>query len=230
MSIWDVLIIAAICLAIFRGYFKGLCHRLSGWVGMVVALCVASFGVSSTDSLISRVFDVNGEEKVASWLQDYFSTRVAANPTNQLESLKQWAANLFLPDALKENLYNAIDSSADEIYVSIYDQVARVMAGPLWHLLCIIIGTIVCYALLVLIGEVCGVFVRRFHVSMIIDRFLGAIASGFLITIPIAIFTAICVFTVPENAGWLGRALHNSFMGPTLMQAVETLIRGGLFF
>ena len=230
MSIWDVLIIAMICLAIFRGYFKGLCHRLSGWVGMVIALCTASFGFNVTNDLIASTFHVDGESKVSEWLQEYFAGRVAANPNNQLESLKQWAANLFLPDTLKENLYNAIDTSADEIYVSIYDRVARVMAEPIWHLICIIFGAMVCYALLVLIGEVAGIVVRRFHVTTVIDRFLGAIASGFLITVLIAIFTALCVFIVPDSAGWLGRALHNSLMGPTLMQAVEAVLTGGTFF
>lgn len=230
MSMWDILIIAAVCLAIFRGYFKGLCRRLSDWVGMTIAFIAATFSISSMDAFVANTFGINGKEKIAEWLEGYFETRVASNPDNQLESLKQWIANLFLPDALKENLYTAVDDSTGEIYVSIYNQVARILADPIWHLVLLILGTIVIFALLILIGELVGVPVHRFHISSIIDRFLGAIASGFLVMIVIGIFTSIAVFIVPESAGWLGRALHQSFMGPVLGQAMDVLIKGGIFF
>lgn len=230
MSMWDILIIAVICLAIFRGYFKGLCRRLTDWVGLVIAFIAATLGVSSLDAFVTNTFHVNGKEEISEWLEGYFASQVASNPNNQLESLKQWVGNLFLPDSLKESLYSTIDDSASEIYVSIYNQVARVLADPLWHVVLIILGTIVFFALLILIGEVCGIFMCRFSVTTIIDRFLGAIASGFLVMVVIGIFTSIAVFIVPESAGWLGRALHGSFMGPVLTQAMDVLLKGGVFF
>ena len=230
MSVWDILIIAVVCLAIFRGYFKGLCRRLSDWVGMVIAFVGATFSVNGLDSFVSNTFGVNGKEEIREWLEGYFASQVSSNPNNQLESLKQWVGNLFLPDSLKESLYGTIDDSASEIYVSIYNQVARVLADPLWHVVLIIIGTIVFFALMILIGEVCGIFVRRFNVTVIIDRFLGAIASGFLVMVVIAIVTSIAIFIVPESAGWLGRSLHSSFMGPVLNQAMDVLLKGGVFF
>lgn len=230
MSLWDIVIVLAVCLAIFRGYFKGFCRRLSDWVGMVIAGCVACLSVNSMNAFVTATFGVDGQSKLAQWLEEFFATRVASNPDNQLESLKQWVANLFLPDALKENLYNAIDDSAGEIYVSIYEQVARALSDPLWHLVLIVVGTMVFFALLILVGELLGIVMRRFHVTMVIDRFLGAIASGFLMMIVIGLFTAICVLIVPEASGWFGRALHNSLMGPILNQAIDGLIKGGLFF
>lgn len=230
MSMWDILIIAMICLAIFRGYFKGLCRRLSDWVGMTLAFTGATLGVDQLNGFVSGTFGINGANKISTWLEEYFASQVAANPDNQLESLKQWIGNLFLPDSLKENLYSAVDGSASEIYVSIYNQVARVLAEPIWHMVLIILGTIVFFALLILIGELLGIVVHRFHVSTIIDRFLGAIASGFLVMVIIGIFTSIAVFIVPESAGWLGRALHQSFMAPILGEAMDVLLKGGIFF
>ena len=133
MSMWDVIIIAVVCLAIFRGYFKGLCRRLSDWVGLVIAFVASTLSVSHIDGFVSGTLGVDGRSKIGEWLESYFASRVSANPDNQLESLKQWVGNLFLPDTLKENLYGAIDDSASEIYVSIYNQVARVLADPIWH-------------------------------------------------------------------------------------------------
>ncbi len=230
MSMWDVIIIAVVCLAIFRGYFKGLCRRLSDWVGLVIAFVASTLSVSHIDGFVSGTLGVDGRSKIGEWLESYFASRVSANPDNQLESLKQWVGNLFLPDTLKENLYGAIDDSASEIYVSIYNQVARVLADPIWHVVLLILGTIVFFALCILIGEICGGLVRRFTVTQVIDRFLGAIASGFLVMVVIGLFTSIAVFIVPESAGWFGRALHQSFMGPVLGQAMDTLLKGGIFF
>lgn len=230
MSMWDIIIIAVVCLAIFRGYFKGLCRRLSDWVGLVIAFVASTLSVSHIDGFVSGTLGVDGRSKIGEWLESYFASRVSANPDNQLESLKQWVGNLFLPDTLKENLYGAIDDSASEIYVSIYNQVARVLADPIWHVVLLILGTIVFFALCILIGEICGGLVRRFTVTQVIDRFLGAIASGFLVMVVIGLFTSIAVFIVPESAGWFGRALHQSFMGPVLGQAMDTLLKGGIFF
>ena len=230
MSMWDVIIIAVVCLAIFRGYFKGLCRRLSDWVGLVIAFVASTLSVSHIDGFVSGTLGVDGRSKIGEWLESYFASRVSANPDNQLESLKQWVGNLFLPDTLKENLYGAIDDSASEIYVSIYNQVARVLADPIWHVVLLILGTIVFFALCILIGEICGGLVRRFTVTQVIDRFLGAIASGFLVMVVIGLFTSIAVFIVPESAGWFGRALHQSFMGPVLGQAMDALLKGGSFF
>lgn len=230
MSMWDVIIIAVVFLAIFRGYFKGLCRRLSDWVGLVIAFVASTLSVSHIDGFVSGTLGVDGRSKIGEWLESYFASRVSANPDNQLESLKQWVGNLFLPDTLKENLYGAIDDSASEIYVSIYNQVARVLADPIWHVVLLILGTIVFFALCILIGEICGGLVRRFTVTQVIDRFLGAIASGFLVMVVIGLFTSIAVFIVPESAGWFGRALHQSFMGPVLGQAMDTLLKGGIFF
>ena len=156
MSMWDVIIIAVVCLAIFRGYFKGLCRRLSDWVGLVIAFVASTLSVSHIDGFVSGTLGVDGRSKIGEWLESYFASRVSANPDNQLESLKQWVGNLFLPDTLKENLYGAIDDSASEIYVSIYNQVARVLADPIWHVVLLILGTIVFFALCILIGEICG--------------------------------------------------------------------------
>ena len=197
MSMWDVIIIAVVCLAIFRGYFKGLCRRLSDWVGLVIAFVASTLSVSHIDGFVSGTLGVDGRSKIGEWLESYFASRVSANPDNQLESLKQWVGNLFLPDTLKENLYGAIDDSASEIYVSIYNQVARVLADPIWHVVLLILGTIVFFALCILIGEICGGLVRRFTVTQVIDRFLGAIASGFLVMVVIGLFTSIAVFIVP---------------------------------
>ena len=230
MSMWDVIIIAVVCLAIFRGYFKGLCRRLSDWVGLVIAFVASTLSVSHIDGFVSGTLGVDGRSKIGEWLESYFASRVSANPDNQLESLKQWVGNLFLPDTLKENLYGAIDDSASEIYVSIYNQVARVLADPIWHVVLLILGTIVFFALCILVGEICGGLVRRFTVTQVIDRFLGAIASGFLVLVVIGLFTSIAVFIVPESAGWFGRALHQSFMGPVLGQAMDALLKGGIFF
>lgn len=230
MSMWDVLIIATVLLAIFRGYFKGLCRRLSDWVGLVAAFLIATFSITRLNEFISGTFGINGRDKISEWLESYFESQVSSNPNNQLESLKQWVGNLFLPDSIKESLYTTVDDSATEVYVSIYNQVARVIADPVWHLVLILVGTIVAFATLILIGEVCGIFVRRFGVSTVIDRFLGAIVSGFLVMIVVAVFTSIAVFIVPDSAGWLGRALHESFMGPVLTKAIDTLIKGGIFF
>lgn len=230
MSMWDVIIIAVVCLAIFRGYFKGLCRRLSDWVGLVIAFVASTVSVSHIDGFVSGTLGVDGRSKIGEWLESYFASRVSANPDNQLESLKQWVGNLFLPDTLKENLYGAIDDSASEIYVSIYNQVARVLADPIWHVVLLILGTIVFFALCILIGEICGGLVRRFTVTQVIDRFLGAIASGFLVMVVIGLFTSIAVFIVPESAGWFGRALHQSFMGPVLGQAMDALLKRGIFF
>ena len=188
MSMWDVIIIAVVCLAIFRGYFKGLCRRLSDWVGLVIAFVASTLSVSHIDGFVSGTLGVDGRSKIGEWLESYFASRVSANPDNQLESLKQWVGNLFLPDTLKENLYGAIDDSASEIYVSIYNQVARVLADPIWHVVLLILGTIVFFALCILIGEICGGLVRRFTVTQVIDRFLGAIASGFLVMVVIGLF------------------------------------------
>ena len=107
---------------------------------------------------------------------------------------------------------------------------ARVLADPIWHVVLLILGTIVFFALCILIGEICGGLVRRFTVTQVIDRFLGAIASGFLVMVVIGLFTSIAVFIVPESAGWFGRALHQSFMGPVLGQAMDALLKGGIFF
>ena len=230
MSMWDVILIAVICLAIFRGYFKGFCRRLCDWVGLIIAFVASTLSVSRIDGFVSGTLGVDGRSKISEWLESYFASQVSANPDNQLESLKQWVGNLFLPDSLKENLYSAIDDSASEIYVSIYNQVARVLADPIWHVVLLILGTIVIFALCILVGELCGGLVRRFTVSQVIDRFLGAIASGFLVMVVIGLFTSIAVFIVPESAGWFGRALHNSFMGPVLSQAMDVLLKGGIFF
>lgn len=230
MSMWDILIIAVILLAIFRGYFKGLCRRLSDWVGLIAVFLISVASVGLMDGFISNTFGVTGRDKIREWLESYFESQVSSNPNNQLESLKQWVGNLFLPDSIKGNLYNTINDSATEVYMSIYNQVARVIADPIWHLVLIVLGTIVFFALLIFIGEICGIFVRRFGVTTVIDRFLGAIASGFLVMVVVAIVTSLAVFIVPESAGWLGRALHGSFMGPVLTQAMDTLIKGGIFF
>ena len=90
MSMWDVIIIAVVCLAIFRGYFKGLCRRLSDWVGLVIAFVASTLSVSHIDGFVSGTLGVDGRSKIGEWLESYFASRVSANPDNQLESLKQW--------------------------------------------------------------------------------------------------------------------------------------------
>ena len=157
MSSWDIILIALSCLAIFRGYFKGLCRRLSDWVGLVLAAFLAGFNISRLDALFQNTFHVDGRDSLAEWLEAYFTARVASNPNNQLESLKEWVANLFLPSQMKESLYSTIDSSANEIYASIYSQVARVVANPAWDLVLFALGTILIFACLILIGELGGI-------------------------------------------------------------------------
>ncbi|MDO4280568.1 MAG: CvpA family protein [Peptococcaceae bacterium] len=230
MSIWDILIIALLFLAIFRGYFKGMCKRLSGWVGLVLSFIISLFNTYRINDFITNTFHVSGKEKIREWLEVYFNARVASNPDNQLESLKQWVADIYLPSAMKENLYNAIDESASQIYGSIYAQVARILATPVWHVILCILGTMVIFALCVLIGELSGLLVERFYVTRIIDRFIGALFSGIFAVVVVGIFTALLVFIVPEDAGTLGRILHNSFMAPTFMQAVDAFIKGGFIF
>ena len=56
MSMWDVIIIAVVCLAIFRGYFKGLCRRLSDWVGLVIAFVASTLSVSHIVAKLYIVF------------------------------------------------------------------------------------------------------------------------------------------------------------------------------
>ena len=50
MSSWDVILIAILCLAIFRGYFKGLCRRFTDWVGLVLAAFLAGFNITMPSS------------------------------------------------------------------------------------------------------------------------------------------------------------------------------------
>lgn len=228
MSSWDVILIAILCLAIFRGYFKGLCRRFSDWVGLVLAAFLAGFNINKLDALFQSMFHVDGRDSLTEWLESYFASRVASNPNNQLESLKEWVANLFLPSQMKESLYTTIDSSANEIYESIYNQVARVVANPAWDLVLFILGTIIIFACFILIGELGGALMRKFYFTMILDRFLGAIFSGFLMVVVAGVFTALCITVIPESAGTLGRILHHSLMAPMLEDAVTSILKGGL--
>lgn len=228
MSSWDVILIAMLCVAIFRGYFKGLCRRLTDWLGLVLAAFLAGFNINKLDILFQNTFHVDGCDSLTIWFENYFASRVASNPNNQLESLKEWVANLFLPNQIKESLYSAIDSSAKEIYTSIYSQVARVIADPAWDLVLFILATIIIFALLVLVGEVVGVLVRKLYFTMVLDRFLGAIFSGFLMVVVAAVFTALCITVIPESAGAFGRILHHSLMAPMLEDAITSILKGGL--
>lgn len=228
MSSWDVILIAILCLAIFRGYFKGLCRRFTDWVGLALAAFLAGFNINKLNALFQNMFHVDGRESIAEWLKEYFAFRVASNPNNQLESLKEWVANLFLPNQMKESLYSTIDSSANQIYESIYDQVARVVANPAWDLVLFILGTIIIFACFVLIGELAGALMRKFYFTMILDRFLGAIFSGCLMVVVAGVFTALCITVIPESAGTFGRILHHSLMAPMLEDAVVSILRGGL--
>lgn len=228
MSSWDIILIALSCLAIFRGYFKGLCRRLSDWVGLVLAAFLAGFNINRLDALFQNTFHVDGRDSLAEWLEAYFTARVASNPNNQLESLKQWVANLFLPSQMKESLYSTIDSSANEIYASIYNQVARVVANPAWDLVLFALGTILIFACLILIGELGGMLIRKLYFTLVLDRFLGAIISGCLMVVVAGVFTALCITVIPESAGTIGRLLHHSFMAPMLEDAVTAILKGGL--
>ena len=228
MSSWDVILIAILCLAIFRGYFKGLCRRFTDWVGLVLAAFLAGFNITKLDALFQTTFHVDGRDSISAWLEGYFASRVASNPNNQLESLKEWVANLFLPNQMKESLYTTIDSSANEIYASIYNQVARVVADPAWDLVLFILGTVLIFGVFILIGELGGALIRKFYFTMVLDRFLGAIFSGGLMVAVAGVFTAICITVIPESAGTLGRILHHSLMAPMLEDAVTSILKGGL--
>ena len=228
MSAWDFILVALICLVIFRGYFKGLCRRCNEWVGLIFAGLISYFCIDELDNFVFAHFRVDGREHLESWLKDYFSARVASNPSNQLETLKEWVAQLYLPSQLKENLYTSIKASSQEIYGSVYDQVARVLSDPLWDVILYIFGTVLLMALFILIGEVGGLLVKKLYFTKILDRFLGAIASGFAMVIVCGVFTALCFFIIPEDAGMLGHLLHDSFMAPILQQAVDSLLQGGI--
>ena len=228
MSTWDVILIGILCLAIFRGYFKGLCRRFADWVGLVLAAFIAGLNLSKLDTLFHNTFHVDGRDSLANWFEGYFASRVASNPSNRLESLKGWVANLFLPNQMKESLYTTIDSSANEIYESIYNQVARVIADPAWDLVLFFLGTVLIFSVLVLFGEIVGAFMRKYYFTMVLDRFLGAILSGVLMVVVAGAFTAVCITVIPESAGTLGRILHHSLMAPMLDDAVTSLLKGGL--
>lgn len=228
MSSWDVILIAILCLAIFRGYFKGLCRRFTDWVGLVLAAFLAGFNITKLDALFQTTFHVDGRDSISAWLEGYFASRVASNPNNQLESLKEWVPNLFLPNQMKESIYTTIDSSANEIYASIYNQVARVVADPAWDLVLFILGTVLIFGAFILIGELGGALMRKFYFTMVLDRFLGAIFSGCLMVAVAGVFTAICITVIPESAGTLGRILHHSLMAPMLEDAVTSILKGGL--
>ena len=228
MSLWDVLFIVIILVAIFRGYFKGLCRRLNEWVGFILAGILAYFNIGNIDNFIFSHFRVDGRQHLERWLQDFFTTRMASNPSNQLETLKQWIADLFLPSQLKESLYATIKNSSDQIYSSVYGQVARVLSDPLWDMVLFIFGTIVIFTILLIVGEVGGLLVKKLYFTMVLDRFLGAILSGFIMVIAAGFFTALCIFVIPESAGALGHILHNSFLAPMLQEAVDSILQGGL--
>lgn len=228
MSSWDVILIAVLCVAIFRGYFKGLCRRFSDWVGLVLAAFVAGFNVGNFDAFLKSTLHINGRDSMTTWLEGYFASRVASNPNNELEYLKEWVSNLFLPDSMKQSLYTTIDSSANEIYTSIYNQVANVVAAPAWDLVLFFLGTVLLYVGFVIVGELCGALIRKYYFTMVLDRFLGAIFSAVLMVAVVGTFTAVCITVIPESAGTLGRILHNSLMAPMLEDAVTSLLKGGL--
>lgn len=225
VSWWDGFIFIMIAIAIFRGYGRGLGQRLTGWVGMIIASVIVILQLDRINQWLQPT--VNGHARTKEWLMDYFTTRAVANPDNSLENMKQWIASLFLPESVKEQLYASLSKSAEEIYDSIYSQMANVLATPIWNFILFVTATMVMVAIFIVIGLIIHHVFKRVHVLLLIDRFLGAFVSGVVMVLTVGIFSALCIFIMPEHH-FIGEALHHSFMAPLLEDAVNVLIKGGL--
>lgn len=224
-SWWDGFIFAMIAIAIFRGYYRGLAQRLTGWVGFIISSMLVLSQLNRINAWLKPTVD--GHARTKEWLLDYFTARAVANPDNGLEDMKQWVGSLFLPDFIKEELYTALNKSAEGIYHSIYSQMANILATPVWHFILFVTATMVVVAILIVIGVILHHLFERVYVLCMIDKFLGAFVSGVIMVVVVGIFTALCLFIMPEHH-FIGEALHHSFMAPRLQEAFNVVIKGGL--
>lgn len=229
MSVWDLVIILAVFIAIMCGYFKGLSRRLSEWVGMLLALLASVPLFSPLNSFIETTFGVKGENVLDGIIIDFLKERVPVTTGSELDSIIQWLSNLYLPTEMKEALFEAIDSTTGGVFGSVYAQVANMIATPVWHIVLMLFSTILLYTVLTVLGSLLTLALPHSTIATTIDKFLGAIVSAFMMVLVIGVVTAILVMIVPTDAGLFGRWLHSSAMGPTFFQAVGAVLKGGLF-
>lgn len=225
MYYWDIFIVVMLAIAVFRGYQQGLFSRMSSWVGVVVSGCVVFLKLDAIHGRIEPM--VHGQKKIEKWLLDYFEARSAANPDNNLEKMKSWIASLPLPNSFKEGLYGNLDKSADAIYSSIYAQTAHLLSEPVWRILLFIGAVIVTMAVLVVVSLILDAIVRHIFILDFVNRIVGALVSGMMMMVVVGLFTAICIFFMPESSQF-GQILQHSFMAPRLHDAVEVLLQGGM--
>lgn len=229
MSVWDVIIILVVFLAIVLGYFKGFARRLSEWVGMLIAIILAAPLYAPLNNFIETTFKFDGKEALASVIAGYFKNRVPVDTGQEIDSVSQWLSSLYLPTAVKESLFEAIDSSTTGIFGSIYTQLGVIVADPVWHIVLLIFATILVYTLLSIVGSLLSLAIPHAKPLEVCDRFLGAIFSAFMMVLVIGVVTSILIFVVPESAGTFGRWLHASAMGPVFSQAISAIFKGGFF-
>ena len=162
MSWWDIFIVIMLALAIFRGYQTGLGKRLSGWVGLVIgAGCV----LAKLDAITARLEPmVDGKAKAREWLVDYFNARGAASATGPDEFINTWLDRLQLPDMFADQIRTQFEHAADDIYETVYGEIASILATPLWNLMVFLCATIVVTAIFIIAGLLLHKLMSRVHV------------------------------------------------------------------
>jgi hypothetical protein len=225
MSWWDIFIVFMLALAIFRGYQTGLGSRLTGWVGVVIAASCVIFNLGAITGRLEGLVD--GKAKAREWLVDYFNARGPSSATGAEDFINTWLDRLQLPDTFADQIRDAFQQAAGDVYQTVYGEIANILAAPLWNLMVFLTATIVAAALLVIGGWILHKLMRTWHVLDLIDRFTGALVSGITMMVVIGAFSALALFILPESTA-LGGALHHSFMAPMLEDAINVIIRGGL--
>lgn len=195
MSIWDVLVMVIIGLALFRGYRRGIFLRITGWVGIVLSFFGAFRLRPQVAEYIAPYLD--GRSMVSGWIRKYLAHRYGAAQFQTVADVEQWLnSHTFLKAQREVIMTQMLHTNSGAMLERLSDTLA--IAG--WSLLLLFFTGFLIFLVIGIIGRFLAKYLRRISLFRIIDSFVGATVSGILIFLVLALFSKLLLlFASPDN-------------------------------
>lgn len=224
MSWWDLFIILFIAFALFRGYQRGFTMRLTGWVGGVLVFLIIWFRFDALKNWVYKFVD--GEHMVSGWIQAYLKANRGDGDTFANSQIMDVINALPLTPSMTYNLTTQLEQVGGNIQQTIYEQVAQIIAAPVWHLLLFVITWIFLQIFFGFVGQLFNALFIRVPILNMIDKYLGALVSAVFSLVLVTLFSVVLMAVFNDNTT-LGLALKESYFAPALRTAMLLFFRNG---
>lgn len=222
MSLWDGVIILILAFAIFQGYRRGFLLRMTGWVGGVCAILLASPLAYAIDHPVSQYID--GHKILSQWVKSKILGHYTPEQFLTSGGLYKWIENVEGIRDYREILLKQLESTGKTTFMEMSDAIASTLATPLWHIILTFVAWLFVMFLFVVLGRLASKALDKVPFLSVADGFLGAIISVLVIFIVLIVINTIGLYFLDENTA-LGTMVHESFFASFFKNIFDLFIK-----